>query len=76
MNNFKSLSKKEKIELIKRIQSGSVSIVAGQIIDGGVVLIKKNGQFFLNGVLVNKEEIEKHATALIILPAKNEETEE
>lgn len=69
---IENLSKKEKIELIKRIQSGSVSFFAGQIIDGGVVLIEKNGQFFLDGVLVDKAEIEKHVEAIIILPAKNE----
>jgi hypothetical protein len=65
------LSKTEKIDLIKRIQAGDVPlIINGQIIGNGVILIKKEGDFYLDGSKINMEEFKEKfkGTAIIILP--------
>ena len=69
--NIKYLTKREKIELIRKIVAGEVKVVAGQIIESGVVLIKKDEAYFLNGVPVDKEQFSNiPGCTLIILPAK------
>lgn len=64
------LSKAEKIKLIERIQAGDVPlIINGQIIGNGVVLIEKEGDFYLDGSKINMEEFnEKFKGTAIILP--------
>lgn len=67
---IKNLSKKEKIELIKNLASGKIHAVNGEIIDSGVVLIKKGDEYYLNGNLVDFDELKKKVETVIILPAK------
>lgn len=70
MNHFKNLDRKEKIDLIKRIQAGEANIINGEIIEGGVVLFRKDDQYFLNGKPVDYDEVTKKVDAVIILPFK------
>jgi hypothetical protein len=66
--NLETLNRKEKIALIKRIQSGEVHIINGEIVEGGVVLIQKGMQFYFNRKLVDYSKIELAAEAVVILP--------
>lgn len=70
MNHFKNLDKKEKIELIKRIQAGEIHIINGEIIESGIVLIQHCDQYFFNGKPVDYDEVTKKIEAVIILPVK------
>ncbi len=64
------MSKSEKIDLIKRIQSGDIPlIINGEVIDDGVILIEKDGEYYLHGFKINmKEFAEKFTGTAIILP--------
>lgn len=48
-------------------------IVNGEITSGGVVLIQKGDEYFLNNKLVQIDRIREAAETLIILPAKNDD---
>jgi hypothetical protein len=66
--NLENLNRKQKIELIKRIQAGEVNIIAGQIIESGVILIRSGEDYFLNGVKCSIGDFEQCTEAIIILP--------
>lgn len=68
MINLERMTRKEKIELIKRIQAGEVNIIAGQIIESGVVLVKSGEDLFLNGEKLSIEDLEQFTEAIFILP--------
>lgn len=70
MNHIGNLTRKEKIDLIRRIQAGEINIINGEIIEGGVVLIKKDEQYYLNGNPVDFDEVKKKVETVITLPAK------
>lgn len=71
MNNLKTLSKQRKIDLIKRIQAGKITVIAGQIVEGGAVLIEKDGKYFLHGHAVELGQFNSvPECTLIILPEK------
>lgn len=62
------LSKKEKIELIRKITSGEINVVNGQIIDSGVIVIKRENELFLNDKPVTLERLNEVTEAIYILP--------
>jgi len=66
--NLKNLNRKEKIDLIRRIQSGQVNIVAGQIIESGVILIRSGEDYYLNGEKCELSDFNGQEVAIIILP--------
>ena len=71
--NLENLSRKEKIELIKRIRDGEVALIGGEIIDTGAVIIIKEGKHYLAGAVestpVDLSEFEKlPECTLVILP--------
>lgn len=66
--NLERMTRKEKIDLIKRIQAGEVNIIAGQIIESGVVLVKSGEDLFLNGEKLSIEDLEQFTEAIFILP--------
>lgn len=71
MKEISKLNKSEKIGLIKRIQAGEVSVIAGQIVERGAVLIENDGKYYLNGHPVELEQFENISECtLIILPEK------
>ncbi len=73
--NIEDYSRKQKIELIKKIQEGALHIINGEIIGGpGVVLEQRGDEYFLNDKPVDIDKIEQVVETLIILPAKNKET--
>jgi hypothetical protein len=74
MKEISKLNKSEKIDLIKRIQAGEVSVIAGQIVERGAVLIEKDGKYYMNGNLVELEQFENIPDCtLIILPEKRKD---
>lgn len=76
MNHIKNLTRKEKIDLIKRILVGEIHIINGEIIEKGVVLIQKDDQYFLNGKPIDFDEVTKYVETVIILPAKRGDIDE
>lgn len=64
-----SLSRKEKIDLIKKLAAGEAHVINGEIISGGIVLIQKDGAYYLNGLLVDIEQFKNvPECTLLILP--------
>ena len=70
MSHIGNLNRKEKIDLIRRIQAGEIHVINGEIIEGGVVLIQKDDQYFLNVKTVDFDEVTKKVETVIVLPAK------
>ncbi|MGD9931763.1 MAG: hypothetical protein AB7U05_17215 [Mangrovibacterium sp.] len=65
------LSKAEKIDLIKRIQSGDVPlIINGEIIENTAVLIQREGKLYAEGIEVSWEQLNSTSSerSVIILP--------
>lgn len=67
MVKISDLPKDRKIELIKRIHAGDVPlIIDGKLIENGIVLIEKDGEYFFEGTKVLLEELEKRFTGTVI----------
>lgn len=74
--NTENLNRKAKIELIKRIQSGKVKVINGEIF--GQILVSKDGVYYFNDKPVKPEDlhkIEQGEETIIVLPAKMESPE-
>ncbi|MDP2335346.1 MAG: hypothetical protein Q8N05_02635 [Bacteroidota bacterium] len=58
--NLKDLTREEKIDLLKKIESGDASILNGQIVYNGIgtVLIEKDGLYYLNDYNENQIPID------------------
>lgn len=71
--NTQNLNRKDKIALIKKIQSGEVKVINGEIF--GNILISKDGVYYFNDKPVKPEDlhkIEQGEETIIVLPAKME----
>lgn len=64
------MTRKEKIELLKKLKAGELNVIAGQVIGAGCVLTQSGEGYFLNGQPVSLEEIEKVVDTLVILPER------
>jgi len=66
---LEDLSKKQKIELIRKLSRGEVAVVNGEIITGGTVLVQKDGSYSLNGSQVELDKFKNLPDfTVIILP--------
>ena len=66
--NLEKLNRKEKVELIRRITAGEVNVVAGQLIESGVILIRSGKDYFLNGEKCELSDFNEFEVTIIILP--------
>ncbi len=71
--DLNSLSRKEKIDLIKRIQSGEVNVINGEIVENSAILIKRNDKWLLNGVEVDYEEVASKVEFVLWIPDNGRE---
>jgi len=61
------LTRAEKINLINKLAAGDIPlIINGFIIGDGVVLIEKDGEFYLDGSKININEFNENVTAIIL----------
>ena len=68
--NIEGMTRKEKIELLKKLQSGELSIISGEIVGSGVVITHSGDEYFINGKPVGLEAIEAIAETVVILPER------
>ncbi|MGQ8336873.1 hypothetical protein ACUNWD_10005 [Sunxiuqinia sp. A32] len=75
MKRIENLSKEEKIQLLKDLAAGKISVIDGEVIREGVVLIEKDGKYYVNEYHESKhgvthdEFLEKfRGETVIILP--------
>jgi len=77
MKKVADLTRQEKIELIRRLQAGTVNVINGNIVELSAVIIIQNGKYLMGEQEFDHiEQIhslfpEEHA--LIILPTNNRE---
>ena len=72
---LEKLSREEKVGLLKDLSSGKLSIIGGEIVDKGVVLIEKDGLCHVNkfeegkpGISLEEFKEQFKGDTMVILP--------